>query len=75
MLKPDFVNQHKQFARLILAAAAILPPVHLWFEYNIIWRTASVNSRPSLEEYKYAQETAKNMWLAFVAVLIALYFK
>jgi len=73
MFKPDLVGQNRLFVRLVLAVAAILPPVHLWFEYNFLWRTAK--TRPPLDEYKYSQETARNMGLAFVAVLIALYFK
>jgi hypothetical protein len=75
MIIPSFGDRNELFVRVILVVAAILPPVHLWFEYNFIWRTAKEDKRPPFDQYKYAQETAKNMWLAFVAVLIALYFK
>lgn len=62
-------------ARLALVMSSILPPAYFWFEYHFVWLKAPFDQRPILDEYKLGQEMSRNLWLSFVAVILALYFK
>lgn len=41
----------------------------------MIWQTANPDERGDFETFKHSQELSRNIWLAFVGILIALYFK
>ncbi|HIK31453.1 MAG TPA: hypothetical protein IGS17_20570 [Oscillatoriales cyanobacterium M59_W2019_021] len=76
MLTPALANWHDRIlAKLALILTAILPPLWFWIEYCFIWNAVDETCRPSLEEFKYGQEVSRNIWLAFVALLTALYFQ
>ncbi len=63
-------------AKIGLIVIAILPPTWLWYEYCFIWRDETYkDSRPCLEQFKYGQEVSRNIWLAFVGLIVALYFQ
>lgn len=75
MLNPTLANWNDRLlAKLALIFTAILPPIWFWIEYCMIWRVMAENNRPSLEEFKYGHEVSRNIWLAFVGLLSALYF-
>ncbi len=76
MVWPALAQWHDRLlAKLSLIFCAVLPPAWFWFEYCIIWWTAPDANRPRFEEFKYGHEVGRNLWLAFVGVLLALYFK
>ncbi len=52
---------------------AVVPPVYFWFEHFFVWRGGGVPQ--SFDLHKYGQDVSRNIWLAFVALLLALYFK
>jgi hypothetical protein len=65
----------KRLARAYLMLWTVVPPAWFWLEYHLIWQTAVSTERESFEQFKHSQELSRNIWLAFVAVLAALYFK
>jgi hypothetical protein len=72
----DWANKYNRLpAKICLLIAATFPPLWLWIEFCFIWRTAPEDERPTLEDFKYGQEVGRNIWLAFVGLIIALYFK
>lgn len=76
LVRAEFINQNQQLlAKLALIYSAIFPPIWFWVEYCIIWNGASDAQRPMLEEFKYGQEVSRNIWLAFVGLVAALYFQ
>lgn len=76
MIAPDLARWNERLlAKIMLATATVLPPAHFWFEYSFVWLTADEDRRLSLDEYKHAQGMARNLWLAFAAVIFALYFQ
>jgi hypothetical protein len=76
MVNPTLANWNDRIlAKVALILTALLPPLWLWIEYCFIWKVVGENCRPSLEEFKYGQEVSRNIWLAFVALLSALYFQ
>lgn len=62
-------------SKLSLFCSAVLPPIWFWCEFTVIWSTAPENERPRFEYFRYGQEISRNVWLAYVAVLLALYFR
>ena len=64
----------KLWPQLLLAFWAIVPAIWFWVEYHVVWRGASSANRVRLEEFAQSQETSRNLWLALVAVLLALFF-
>jgi hypothetical protein len=68
-------NATKASARAILILWTVIPPAWFWIEYHLIWLTANPKERGEFDEFKHAQETGRNIWLALVAVLAGLYFK
>lgn len=79
MTIPSWAEWAKQYnrlpAKICLLITAILPPLWLWIEFCFIWRNADKDKRPTLEDFKYGQEVGRNIWLAFVGLTLALYFK
>jgi hypothetical protein len=70
------VAQPPLWARLALICWATLPPLWFSIEYHVFWRRENQHPHPeALERFKHAQDLARNVWLAFVAVLAVLYFK
>jgi membrane protease YdiL (CAAX protease family) len=67
--------KERMLAKLSLFLCGILPPLWFWCEYCFIWWTATDGHRPPFEQFKYGHEVGRNLWLAFVGVLLALYFK
>lgn len=65
----------KQFARGFLILWAVVPPAWFWIEHHLIWQTAIPAERGDFQHFKHSQELSRNIWLAFVALLAALYFK
>ncbi|MGD1910943.1 MAG: hypothetical protein ACFB2X_08840 [Rivularia sp. (in: cyanobacteria)] len=75
MLKHDWAHwNNKLGAKLALLLAGLTPPVYLWLEFNLIWKKAPNDARPLFEEFKHSQEVARDLWLAFVALITLLYF-
>jgi|GEM_PF-2806764 len=60
------------WARVALVLWTVIPPAYFWFEYFVMWKPTRAIS---LEEIKYDQEVCRNIWLAFVVLIAALYFK
>jgi hypothetical protein len=54
---------------------AVYPPTWFWIDYHMVYLTANPTQRPALEQFKYSQEVSRNIWLALVGVLLAVYFK
>ena len=76
MLNPCLAQSNGRFwAKLFLMLCGILPPVWFWIEYHYVWLTAEEDKRPEMEVFKYGQQLSRNIWLAYAAVLLALYFK
>jgi len=76
MFNPSLAQLDERFwAKLSLMLCGILPPVWFWIEYHYIWLTAPKHKRPEIEVFKYGQQLSRNIWLAFSALLLALYFK
>jgi hypothetical protein len=65
----------KETASYFLILWTVLPPVWFWVENHMIWQTANPDERGDFETFKHSQELSRNIWLAFVGILIALYFK
>ena len=65
----------KLWPKLALLFSAVAPPGWHWYEYIYIWREAKIGKRPTYEQFKYAQQVGRNLWLALVGVLLAIYFK
>ena len=57
-------------AKCLLILWAVAPPVWFLFEHFFIWKP-----KPDFPEFKHGQEPSRNIWLAFVGVILALYFK
>lgn len=73
---PSFAKANDRLpAKIVLALVALAPPLWFHIEYHLVWRSAPVQTRPSFEQFKYGQETARNIWLAFVGILLTLYFQ
>jgi hypothetical protein len=69
-------SSSKETARIWLLVWAVFPPAWFWAEYHLIWLTEKdVAKKRSFEEFKLSQETGRNIWLALVGLLLALYFK
>ena len=64
----------KHSARAYLILWTVFPPAWFWAEHHLIWQTAVSAERGDFEHFKHSQELSRNIWLAFVAVLAALYF-
>jgi hypothetical protein len=76
MVEPRLAGwQYGLGAKLTLIATGVLPPIWFWFEFILFWKGAPPTQRPPLEEFKYTQENARNLWLAFGVVMVALFFK
>ncbi len=76
MLNPCLAQQNEQFwAKLFLMLCGLLPPVWFWIEYHYLWLTAPENQRPDFEVFKHGQQLSRNIWIAYAAILLALYFK
>jgi len=76
MLNPSLAQQKERlWAKLFLIFCGILPPIWFWIEYHYIWLTAPENKRPDFEVFKHGQQLSRNIWLAYSAILLALYFK
>jgi membrane protease YdiL (CAAX protease family) len=72
----QWANQYNRLpAKICLIITALLPPFLFWMEYCFMWRNAKREERPNLEDFKYGQEVGRNTWLAFVGLILALYFK
>ena len=65
----------KSIARVLLVLWTIIPPAWFWAEYQLIWQTADEDKRGDFDKFKHSQELSRNIWLAFVGLLLALYFK
>ena len=75
MLKHDWAYwNNKLGAKLALLFAGLTPPIYLWLEFNLIWKTAPDDTRPSLEEMKHSEDVARDLWVAFVGLITLLYF-
>ena len=61
-------------SKLALLSCTLLPPVWFWYEFAFIWAKAPENARPRFELFRYGQEISRNVWLAYVAILVAIYF-
>jgi hypothetical protein len=70
VLEPN--PKEARWARTALVLWAVVPPFYFWFEYFVLWKP---NRTITLDEIKYDQEVCRNIWLAFVALIAALYFK
>lgn len=76
MLIPALANWKNQIpAKLALVFTALLPPLWFWVEYIYIWQKAPTDKRPDFEEFQYGQTVSLNLWLAFVGLIVALYFQ
>jgi hypothetical protein len=65
-----------EWAKTALILWTILPPLWFWGEYWLLWRHDACALLPqALEKFKHAQELGRNVWIAFVALLAAFYFK
>ena len=54
----------------------IVPPMYFWFDYFVLWhleKQTDSSQFADLTEFKHGQELSRNLWLAIVAVLAALY--
>lgn len=71
---PPTEKTAKATAQVFLVLWTVVPPVWFWIEYRLLWGHAEPNNRRNLEEFKHGQEVSRNIWLAFVAILAALYF-
>ena len=64
------------WAKLALTFWAVFPPLCFWAEYWLLWRHDECATIPrELERFKLAQELGRNIWIAFVVLLGAFYFK
>jgi hypothetical protein len=67
------------WATFALVFWAIVPPAYFWYEYFVLWKgakaTNAVSAGVTLDDFKHGQEVSRNIWLAFVVLLAALYFK
>jgi hypothetical protein len=61
------------WALVALVLWAVVPPMWFWLEHFYVWRGAGIAD--TFDLHKYGQEVSRNIWLAFVALLAALYFK
>ena len=76
MLLPSWANwQNQLLAKVVLLFAAGLPPLWFWAEYCLLWSNAPETKRPAFEYFKYGQDVSRNLWLAFVGIILALYFQ
>tara|TARA_B100000315_G_scaffold255670_1_gene299648 strand:- start:18402 stop:18794 length:393 start_codon:yes stop_codon:yes gene_type:complete len=65
-----------EWAKNALIIWAVVPPLWFWFDYFFIWKTENLKDDPiALEKFKYGQSVSRNVWLAFVVLLAAFYFK
>lgn len=75
-----FPTQHqdlKEVALPFLLIWTIAPPMYFWFDYYVLWYVEGLNGNrqfATLEEFKHGQELSRNLWLAIVALLAAVYF-
>ena len=56
----------------------VVPPMYFWFDYFVLWhierRSGCVDSAcDDLDAFKHGQEVSRNLWLAIVALLVAIY--
>jgi hypothetical protein len=54
---------------------AVILPAWFWFDYFCIWKTEPHPPGAPLDQFKHGQELSRNIWLAFVALLVGFYFK
>lgn len=65
-----------EWAKSALIWWTILPPLWFWAEYWLLCRSDPCASKVGeLDRFKHAQELGRNVWLAFVALLAAFFFK
>ena len=53
-----------------------VPPMYFWFDYFVLWHLEKKRGSSQfvdLAEFKHGQELSRNLWLAIVAVLAAIY--
>lgn len=63
----------KRNAIFSISALTIVTPIWFWAEFAILRdRTAALREQ-KFEEFKYAQDLSKNIWLAEIAVLVFIY--
>jgi hypothetical protein len=59
-----------------LAFWTVVPPMFFWFDYFVLWhieKERGAGNFVDLSEFKHGQELSRNLWLAVVAVLAAIY--
>jgi hypothetical protein len=67
--------EQKKWAGKMLMLWVLLPPIWFWAEYWLLFRhDKNCQSPGKLEQFKFAVELSKNVWLALVVLLGALYF-
>ncbi len=74
ILMPDDWKYAEFVSRLLLVLWAVVPPASFWFEFHIVFKHAQHDARGDFEEFKHSQELSRNIWIAFVGVILALYF-
>ena len=66
----------KELVLPFLVFWTIVPPMYFWFDYFVLWhleRKRGSSQFADLPEFKHGQELSRNLWLAIVAVLAAIY--
>lgn len=66
----------KDFVLPFLVIWTVVPPMYFWFDYFVLWRLEMKRGSTQFadfSEFKHGQELSRNLWLAIVAVLAAIY--
>jgi hypothetical protein len=72
-------SQKEQLKRLVLGPLVfwtLVPPMFFWFDYFVLWhldKASDDRQFADLSEFKHGQDVSRNLWLAMVAVLAAIY--
>jgi hypothetical protein len=71
-------NTCRPLSQTMLVLWAVLPPMWFWFEYVVLWehekRLGKV-SPSDFQDFKHQQELSRNIWLAFVGLLVGWFLK
>jgi hypothetical protein len=74
IVQPDI--EQKKWAGKMLTLWVLLPPIWFWLEYWLLFRRdKNCQTLEKLERFKFAVDLGKNVWLALVILLGALYFE
>jgi hypothetical protein len=73
---PNHREDLKTLVLPFLALWTIAPPMFFWFDYFVLWHLEKMHKTSQfadLSEFKHGQELSRNLWLAIVAILAAIY--